>query len=150
MVVFRQFSRKHFSGMPDWTVLYTSECVIIKNSKTTEIYHFWVPQNAFNQTFGYPKIVFLVLNTDIQNHFWNQWTKLNPTLVLDLNVEHFKWIQQNVAVCWHTKIIIYSVIKCKSHFLQLLKIIPSYLIFKNYSKISGVTQHTCLVADWNI
>ena len=29
LFVFKQFSWKHFSGMPDWNVLYTSECVII-------------------------------------------------------------------------------------------------------------------------
>ena len=28
MVVFKLFSRKHFSAMPDWNVLYTSECVL--------------------------------------------------------------------------------------------------------------------------
>ena len=28
MVVFKQFSRKHFSDMPDWNVLYTSECFL--------------------------------------------------------------------------------------------------------------------------
>ena len=28
MVVFKQFSKKYFSGMPDWNVIYISECVL--------------------------------------------------------------------------------------------------------------------------
>ena len=30
MVVFKKFLRKYYSGMPEWNVLYTSECVLYK------------------------------------------------------------------------------------------------------------------------
>ena len=79
MIVFKQFSRKHCSGMPDWNVLYTSECVLDITSLSP---HSWVkppvPRELWTTLCTVWKTVFIVHCTV---HWGSQhllWTRLPP------------------------------------------------------------------------